>query len=680
MDETREQQNVYSFMQGLVYFLLLLEIIIFCDLPPLGWFDSILERIRGFVIYQSIFYSKLLILFLQILVCIGTRPQKQVEFNPYTQVALPLAIGIIFFFSSALVIVLRPDYATAWNNWTSILYVLMSFIGSLLLNVGLDNISKQIRSGMLRDRWNNDNESFEQTSFKNENEYSVNIPMEYYYKKKWNPGWINIVNPFRGTLLIGTPGSGKSFSVVNSFIRQHSAKKFAMMIYDFKFPDLANIAFYNFLMNKKKGIIPDIFEFNVVNFNDIEYSRRINPLRPDYLQTLADAIETATAVVESLKKGGNDNGGGSDQFFSQSAINFLASCLFYFSKYGRKDENGNMKYGIWSDLPHVLAFMNRSYEEIFEVLFQMKELESLLSPFRSAYQNKAFDQLEGQIGTLKISISRLATKESYWVFSGDDFSLYISNPKAPSYLVIANSPATQDINSALNALVLNRLVRLVNTKNNIPCSIIIDEMPTIYFHKIDNLIATARSNKVSVLMGLQEKPQLVQLYGKIGADVIFSVVGNVISGSARAKDTLDWLQNFFGKVNQVKEGVSIADNKTTISINENMDFVIPGSKIANLPTGSLVAQLAMDFTPDEDFPRCMYNCRTKMDLKMIKEEEANFVKIPKYYSFGSIEEREAFLAENYSKIVQDIDTLIQDVAPMAYTRAKEKEAQERGEG
>ncbi len=661
------------FMQGTVYFLMITEIIMFCDLPSLGFFDSVLAKIRTFSIYSNIFYSKLLILFLQMLVSIGARPQKQLEFNPYTQVALPLAVGAVLFFSSALVIAFRAADATAWYNWTSILYIILSFAGTILLNVGFDNISKQIRNNMLRDRWNNENESFEQTEYINENPYSVNIPMRYYYRKTWHNGWLNIVNTLRGTLLIGTPGSGKSFSVINSYIRQHSAKGFALMVYDFKFPDLAKIAFYNFLMNKKKGLIPETFEFNVINFNDIEYSRRVNPLRPEYLQTLADAIETATAVVESLKKGGNDSGGGSDQFFSQSAINFLASILYFFSKYKRKDENGKMVSGIWSDLPHVLAFMNRSYKEIFDVLFQVKELESLLSPFRSAYNNKAFDQLEGQIGTLKISISRLATKESFWVFSGNDISLHISNPKSPSYLIIANSPATQDINSALNALVLNRLVRLVNTKHNLPCSIIIDEMPTIYFHKIDNLIATARSNKVSVLMGIQEKPQLVQLYGKTGADVIFSVVGNVISGSARDKGTLDWLQNFFGKVKQVKQGVSITDSKTTISINENMDFVIPGSKIANLLTGELVAQVAMDFTEGDDFPRYMYNCRTKLDMKKIKEEEAQYVEIPKVYKFGSVEEREVFLTHNQNKIIQDIDLLIMEEAPEAYQEAQGKE-------
>lgn len=670
MDETREQQKIYSFFQGLVYFLLLLEFVVYCGLPDLGFFQSVLETIRSLGVYSNIFFSKLMILGILLIVAIGSRPQKQIEFNPYTQVALPLATGAVFFFASALVIVFRSIEHSQWYDWTSIVYIILSCIGTLTLNVGLDNISKQIRSGMLRDRFNNENESFEQSREKKDNDYSVNIPMEFFYKKKWNKGWMNVINPFRGTLLIGTPGSGKSFSVVNSYIRQHSAKGFAMMVYDFKFPDLAKIAFYNFLYNKKKGTIPSHFEFNVVNFNDIEYSRRINPLRPEYLVTLADAIETATAVVESLKKGGNE-GGGSDQFFSQSAINFLASCLFFFSRYGRMGKDGKKQPGCWSDLPHVLAFMNRSYEEIFNVLFTEPQLTSLLSPFRSAFDNKAFDQLEGQIGTLKINISRLATKESFWVFSGDDFSLHITNRRHPSYLIIANSPATQDINSALNALVLNRLVRLVNTKGNLPCSIIIDEMPTIYFHKIDNLIATARSNKVSVLMGIQEKPQLVQLYGKTGADVIFSVVGNVISGSARAKDTLDWLQTFFGKVKQMKEGVSIADNKTTISLNENMDYVIPAAKIANLPTGSLVAQLAMDFTEDEDFPRCMYNCRTKMPLKAIKEEESHYVDIPKYYSFNSIEERELYLTNNYNKIVDEIDEMIKEFTAL---KAKKEES------
>lgn len=680
MDETREQQKIYSFMQTLVYFMLLLEVAVFCGLPDLGMFQPVLERLKGFPIYNSIFYSKLSILFLQMLVSIGSRPQKQVEFNPYVQVGLPIGVGLLFFFGSAFFILLREPEQSQWYNWTSILFIVTGFIGCILLNVGFDNVSKQIRSGMLRDRFNDEQESFEQTREKNDNAFSVNIPMEFFYKKRWHRGWMNIVNPFRGTLLIGTPGSGKSFSVVNSYIRQHSAKGFALMVYDFKFPDLANIAFYNFLMNQKKGIIPDIFGFNVVNFNNIEYSRRINPLKPEYLQTLADAIETATAVVESLKKGGNEGGGGSDQFFSQSAINFLAACLYYFSRFPSKNRKGandkqatdfsslGVKQGEWSDLPHVLAFINRSYAEIFAVLFEEPELESLLSPFKTAFENQAFDQLEGQIGTLKISISRLATKESYWVFSGDDFSLHITNPKKPSYLVIANSPATQDINSALNALVLNRLVRLVNTKGNLPCSIIIDEMPTIYFHKIANLIATARSNKVSVLMGIQEKPQLVEQYGKTGADVIFSVVGNVISGSARSKDTLDWLQTFFGKIKQIKEGVSIADNKTTISLNENLDFVIPASRIANLPTGSLVAQLAMDFSDKEDFPRCMYNCRTKPDLKMIKEEEAHYVKIPKYYNFNSVAEREAHLSANYFKIVTDIDKMIKCMDPDMFTK------------
>ena len=277
----------------------------------------------------------------------------------------------------------------------------------------------------------------------------------------------------------------------------------------------------------------------------------------------------------------------------------------------------------------------------------------------------------GQIASAKIPLTRMISPQLYWVMTGNDFSLDINNPKEPKILCVGNNPDRQNIYSAALGLYNSRIVKLINKKGQLKSTVIIDELPTIYFRGLDNLIATARSNKVSVLMGIQEKAQLVQQYGKTGADVIFSVVGNVISGSARSKDTLDWLQNFFGKVKQVKEGVSIADSKTTISINENMDYVIPGSKIANLRTGELVAQVAMDFSEGDDFPRYMYNCRTKMDMKKIKAEEKQYVKIPKVYTFGSIAEREAFLAANYNKIIQDIDLLIQEEAPEAYAKSKE---------
>ena len=654
--ESKELQKLYSFLQAFIYVLIILEFLIVLRFPISEPLMPILSRIAKLGIYQNIFYSKLFTFLIIVITCTGTKAKKNLNLDPTKHIIIPLTLGIILFFGSNFFHLSDWDYKFSGIRFVDILYMIFTIIGAIMANSGLDNISKMIKSNLMKDKFNIENESFEQTSNLIETKYSVNIPMEYYYNKRRNKGYINIVNPFRGTLLIGTPGSGKTFAVVNTYIRQLAAKGFALMVYDFKFPDLGKIAYYHFLKAKKSGVLPSNAEFNVINFNNVEYSRRVNPLKTEYIQVLADAMETAEALVESLKKGGGaEGGGGSEQFFSQSAINFLASCIYFFSRY----ENGK-----FSDLPHVLAFMNRSYEEIFTALYSNEELESLLSPFKSAFDKKAWDQLEGQIGTLKIQTSRLATKESFWIFTENPkektVNLKISDKQSPSYLVIANDPVTQSINSALNALILNRLVRLVNTKGNMPSAIIVDELPTLFFHRIANLLATARSNKVAVLLGLQELPQLRVSYGKNGADEICAVCGNVLSGSARNKETLDWLEKLFGKVKQVRENLSIDRDKTTVSMNENMDFLIPASKIANLPTGNLVGQIALDFgmNDEETFNSTSYNCKTTLPLKKIELEEKQYINCPKYYNFANTIKKEEILLANFRKINAEIAEVI----------------------
>ena len=646
MEESKELKSLYVFLQGVIYFLVCLEILMFIHFQFSEQLKPVLLKIGKIGLYKNIFYSKLFTYFIIIVTCIGTRAQKNLELKPFNHIILPLVLGFILFFGSGFLVIFR--HSAAWSAIPNIIFIVLSILGAILSNIGFDNISKILKSNLLKDKFNLDNESFEQTRELIQTEYSVNIPMKFYYNRKLNNGYMNIVNPFRGTLLIGTPGSGKSFTVVNSFIRQHAAKGFALVVYDFKFPDLGKLTYYHYLLNKKKGVIPN-FSFNVINFSDVEYSKRINPLKREYIELLADAMETSEALYESLQKG--DKEGGNASFFKTSAINFLTACIYFFSRY----ENGK-----FSDLPHVLAFINRSYKEIFDVLFSEKELISLLSPFKTAYDNKAFDQLEGQIGSLKIQISKLATKESFWIFSGDDFNLKVSDPKNPSYLLLANSPKTLNMNSALNALIINRLTRLLNTEGNLPTSIIIDESPTIYFHQIATVLSTARSKKVSVLLGLQEIPQLEEQYGRTVSKTITSVIGNTISGAARSKETLEWLQTLFGKVKQKKEGITIRRNETTINMNEQMDYLIPASKISGLQAGSLVGQVAVDFGQEKLFPSASYNCMTNLDIKKIKAEESQFIDLPKFYNFGSIEQRERKLQNNYDRIYDDIDLLVSE--------------------
>ena len=664
MEETREQQKIHGFLQCTIYVMAALEAAIFVYIraPFWGIFHHALVKISLIPIYHNLVYSKLAILSLICLVSIGTLAKKERNLNPKAHIVNPLSLGFLFFFGS-LWFYNRPSaLALPYTTWFNGLYILLSFAGTLLISIAMDNISKIIRSGLGKDIWNVEGESFMQPVKLVETPYSVNIPMQFYYRGKVRDGWINIVNPFRGSILIGTPGSGKSFGVVNPFIRQLIAKEFSACIYDYKHPDLGKIAYYHYLLAKQQGKCRD-HHFHVINLNQVEKSRRINPWRGDYINTLAEASESAEGLVEALKKG--DKSGGSDQFFTQSAINFLAACVYFFSQYDG---------GKYSSPPHVLSFLNRSYEEIFGVLFTEPELVSLLSPFKSAFLAKAFDQLEGQVGTLKIFISRLATKESFWVLSGDDFNLKISDHNSPGILIMANDPNTQNINSACYSIILNRLTKLINNKGNLPTALIIDEVPTLYVHKVENLIAVARSNKVSILLGLQELPQFQQQYGKDTASTITAVTGNVLAGSVRNKETLDWLEKIFGKSKQIGEGLSIDRNKTSTSLNEKLESLIPAGKIASLNTGEMVGLIAQDVQEHYTgkFETSAVNCRINLNHREIAREEAAYRELPDFYNFG--EHKDEVLRENFFRINREVEAIIKLFSPSAAAPAQLKKA------
>ena len=720
MEESRDLIVGYKIFRSLVYVSLLVEFFLYAvDPGVLDFWGGILTDIHGrmkrWFIYHdgNLIWSKVATLLLICITSIGTRNKKQLEFDARKMVLYPLVAG----FSTIILSVWlfgRPMgphiYTVRMNLW---LYMAASVVGTVLVHISLDNISKFLKEGLLKDRFNFENESFVQCEEKIENKYSVNIPMRYYYKGKFRHGWVNIVNPFRGTWVVGTPGSGKTFSIIEPFIRQHSAKGFAMVVYDYKFPTLARMLYYHYRLNKKRNLLPPGCQFNVINFVDVEYSRRVNPIQLKYINNLAAASETAETLLDSLQKGKKEGGGGSDQFFQTSAVNFLAACIFFFCNWNKMpyDKDGRQlvpEYatdrqtgqkrltgrvmdkdglfvqpaywlGQYSDMPHILSFLNQDYQTIFDVLQTDPEVLPLLGPFQTALKNKAMEQLEGMIGTLRVYTSRLATKESYWIFhrDGDDFDLKVSDPEHPSYLLIANDPEMESIIGALNALILNRLVTRVNTGQgrNVPVSIIVDELPTLYFHKIDRLIGTARSNKVSVALGFQELPQLESDYGKVGMQKVITTVGNVVSGSARAKETLEWLSNdIFGKVVQLKKGVTIDRDRTSINLNENMDSMVPASKISDLPTGWICGQTARDFVKtktgkggsmniqeSEEFQTSKFYCKTDFNMKEIDEEKKHYTDLPKFYTFPSKEAKEHILYENFVNVNREVEQMCLEI-------------------
>lgn len=651
-NERTLKSNAY-FVQGVPFAYLVIEtfMFIFYDLEYFDLFSDFILRLKSIFLFQdgNILYSRLVAMGLLMISSVGTKPKKKLNLYLTKHVFIPIILGLFFFFGSLFFYIYETEFLFDRLSDYEWLFIVFTFIGAIVLNIGFDNISKILRVGFMKDKFNIENESFAQSEKKINSPYSLNLPMSYYHNRRIRKGWFNLTNPFRGTLVIGTPESGKSYSVIIPFIKNFVDREFCSITYDIKFPDLAQIAYNHHLANKTK--IKDYkHDFHVINLIDVEYSRRVNPLSPRYMHDMDDCIETAEALLQSIQKTVKTQG--AQQFFTVSAINFTAAVFYYLL---------NFESGKYCTLPHALAFINRSYDEIFDTLMQVPELDSIMSPFKSAYKTKTYGQLEGQIGTVRVNLAQIATPKTFWVMSGDDIDLRISSHETPAHLVIANDVKKQSINSTSNAVILNRLVSLVNSKGNLPVAVVVDELPTIYFHKIQNLIATARQNKVAVILGLQELPQLVESYGRDVANTITSVIGNVISGQARKKETLDWLQQLFGKVKQIKTGVSISSQQTTTNINEQMDFLVPASKIADQRTGEIVAKLAYGFNDQghQQNPTSAYNCRIDIDVEKVKREVALYKKMPIFYKFKDDQHKVRVLSQNMASIKAEVEYIIQ---------------------
>ena len=644
-DDLRALGKVMDFMRGISVIFLLVNCYWFCYEAfhvwgfTLGIIDKILmnfQRTTG--LFSSILWTKLFCVVFLALSCLGTKGVKEEKIT-WPKIWTVLFSGFVFFFLNWWLLVLPIG-----KIGVASLYIFTLSVGYICLLMGGVWMSRLLKNNLMDDVFNTENESFMQETRLMENEYSVNLPTRFYYKKKWNKGWINVVNPFRASMVLGTPGSGKSYAIVNNYIKQQIEKGFAMYIYDYKFPDLSEIA-YNHLLHHLDAykVKP---QFYVINFDDPRKSHRCNPINPVFMTDISDAYESAYTIMLNLNRSWIQKQG---DFFVESPIILLAAIIWFLKIY----ENGK-----YCTFPHAIEFLNRPYAQIFPILTSYDELANYLSPFMDAWEGGAQDQLQGQIASAKIPLSRMISPALYWVMTGDDFSLDINNPNEPKVLVVGNNPDRQNIYSAALGLYNSRIVKLINKKKQLKSSVIIDELPTIYFRGLDNLIATARSNKVAVCLGFQDFSQLTRDYGDKESKVIQNTVGNVFSGQV-VGETAKTLSERFGKVLQQRQSMTINRNDKSTSISTQMDSLIPASKISNLTQGMFVGAVSDNF--DERIDQKIFHAEIVVNSAMVSAEMKAYQPIPVIVNFtnedGSDNLKETIEA-NYRKVKEEILSLV----------------------
>lgn len=638
-DDLRGLAKIMAFMRAVSILLVLMNFYWFCYsfFFEQGWTLEIVERIlKNFQKTSGLFtnsiYSKLFALILLALSCLGTKGVKNEKIK-WKNINTCLFSGSILYLLNFPLIEI-----------SGILYMVSTSAGFILLMVAGLWMSRLLKNKLMDDPFNYENESFMQETKLLENEFSVNLPTKFYFRGKWNDGWISVVNVFRASIVLGTPGSGKSYAIVNNYIKQHIEKGFSMYIYDFKFDDLSLIAYNHLLKHSDKYDVKP--KFYVINFDNPRKSHRCNPLNPKFMTDISDAYEASYTIMLNLNKTWIQKQG---DFFVESPIILLAAIIWFLKIY----DNGK-----FCTFPHAIELLNKKYADIFTILTSYSELENYLSPFLDAWEGGAQDQLQGQIASAKIPLSRMISPQLYWVMSGDDFSLDINNPKEPKILCVGNNPDRQNIYSAALGLYNSRIVKMINKKGKLKSSVIIDELPTIYFRGLDNLIATARSNKVAVCLGFQDFSQLIRDYGDKEAKVILNTVGNIFSGQV-VGETAKTLSERFGKIVQKRQSISINRNDTSTSISTQLDSLIPASKISTLSQGMFVGAVADNF--GEKIEQKIFHAQIVVDTEKVAFESKNYKPIPEIRSFISEtgEDRmDKEIDQNYRQVKLDVSKII----------------------
>ncbi len=632
-------RQIMDMTRGISIIVLLIHFYFYCYTALREWqltipiVDRIFTNIQRTGLFSSFTKTKLIAIGFLLLSLIGSRGRKTQQLT-YREPLIYVGVGMTVYFGSQLVFLISSLSATL----LSAVYMSLTVCGYLLVLMGGALVSRVIQNGLSDEVFNDENETFPQEERLLENDHSINLPTRYRHRSE-RKGFINIVNGRRGVLIAGSPGSGKSWFIVEPILRTLSEKGFTQFIYDFKYPDLTLLAYHHYLRNRRRYPVEPKFFY--IDFSNPSFSHRCNPLNPELLQDLLDAIQAARTILLAINRTWAMKEG---EFFVESPINLLAAVIWFLRRY---------KAGRFCTLPHAIELLQLEYENLFTVLNSEPEVAALISGFLDAHRDDVMETLVGQLASVKIPLGRLSSPRLYYILTGNDFTLDINDPERPKIVCLGNDPIRSEALAPVISLFCDRLNKVINQKGRAKCAIVYDEFATIRAKSVQTVIQVGRSNDIMPIIVIQDFSQLKQTYTREEAEALFNMAGNIICGHVNG-ETARLVADRFPRIRQPRTSLSVNSQDVSISESRQLDPSVPPATISNLSSGEFVGIVADD--PALPIALKAFHGRVINDPDAAARERRSLDPLPEVRTVD-----EAIITTNFQGIFKDVRDIYDDV-------------------
>lgn len=543
----------------------------------MGWLDAYMGRLIAVGI---------------LILAVGCRKDEKPASCSWARCLIVLSVGAAVYFGVAFFVLRLPDPVIGCVGC-----VVLTFCGLLILQDGIAAFVRLARPALSKeDPFGRMQGGFPQEERRIDTEFALHIRGEYEYKGEQQACMINILNPRRGTLILGSPGCGKSRFVIEPFLRQWMERGRALFLYDFKYDALTRLAYEYF--GRYRNRYAASAEFYSLNFTDLSRSHRCNLLEPSTLQWLSDAIGVSRTILLSMNASWVDEQG---EFFVESPINFLAAVIWLLKKY---------RDGQYCTLPHVIEMSLLPYEKLFTLLNAEPDIQALINPFIVAFRNKSFEMLDGQITSAKIPLARLVSPDVYYVLTGNDLNLAVNDPAAPKVVCLGGDPGRQEALGPVLSLYIDRVNTLCNQPERATMGIFCDEFASVRAYSMATLMATGRSNNIVPVIAVQDFNQLRTRYSLAEAETFLAISGNLFCGQLGG-DTAERVAKRFPMIQRERSSESENANGGSITRTQHWEPTMTAATIATLSAGEFVGIVADD--PGSELELKAFHARLKRE-------------------------------------------------------------------